>query len=68
MSIHSHYDVLTRVVERLKGLPLDPIKPSMIYATEFPFTGTLATGIACSEIQETEGIGTNEKDDFVYGV
>ena len=68
MSGNSHYDIIERVIERLKAMDLDPVSPNMIYAAEFPFGRTIAPGIACSEITESEGAGTNERDDFMYGV
>lgn len=68
MSDHTHYDVLQRVIEKLKTLDLSPILPSQIYETDFPFDNVPSNGIACSEVTEVEGVGTNERDDFMYGV
>lgn len=68
MSEYSHYDILDRVIERLQAMDLSPVSPNMIYAAEFPFSRQLTPGIACSEISESEGAGTNERDDFRYGV
>lgn len=68
MSDQTHYDVLQRVVAKLKLLNLSPVLPSQIYAADFPFDRTPSPGIACSEVQEVEGVGTNERDDFMYGI
>ena len=68
MSDQSHYDVISRVVERLQALDLSPVKPNMIYMADFPFDRNPAPGIACSELIETEGTGTIAHDDYMYGV
>ncbi|MAT51507.1 MAG: hypothetical protein CMK32_10025 [Porticoccaceae bacterium] len=56
------------MITKLKALSLSPVSSSQIYACEFPFDRHVVPGIACSEIEEHEGAGTNEKDDFMYGV
>lgn len=68
MSDQTHYDVLQRVIEKLKELDLSPVLSSQIYEADFPFDGTPSPGIACSEVTEVEGVGTNERDDFMYGI
>jgi hypothetical protein len=68
LSDHTHYDVLQRVIERLKEIDLSPVLPSQIYAADFPFDSPQSPGIACSEVTEVEGVGTNERDDYMYGV
>lgn len=68
MSDSTHFDVLKRVKARLEDLDLRGISRGSIYLDEFPFARQPPVGLAISEIQEDEGMGTNERDDFAYGV
>ena len=64
----SHFDILERVIAKLKTLSFDDIAPNMIYHAEFPFDRQPAPGLACGVLREIEGAGTNERDDFRYGI
>lgn len=59
---------MLKVHEKLRTLDIPRVVRDQIYLTDFPFDNVPSPGIALSEVTEVEGVGTNERDDYRYGV